>query len=412
MEEYNEREMARMSKLIIFCVALMMILSMPTAMAEITVDGYKQSGEWNEDWAFGQYEADSPPYNVNGPFGDRLVVRQGLYEGAFATNLWYDTDPKNDSGDLFSAPMAVPPWESSGYDISRIYAHYDFMTDTVYGLTEVYGIPGDLDGDGDVSVGLGDDGGTAGPAGYGLGSEEYWNLKMIQDGITTSVKLQNNDWNVTENGLSYVDIKARFTSNQSNSVYEIALSNISQHYTIEPGTVLAMQLLAGSSGDVPGEDSATVFIQMPNPDIRIVKYVQGMDGIWYDANTQATGPVMANGSAVSWKYVITNIGDEPLVNVVVTDDQGVIVPGQQDTLAIEETVTYTADGTVPSPCVSYKNVGYVEGFGVATGFKVTDTDPAHYVCKPVDVPALTPTGLLSLIGVLGMIGIFGVKRRD
>jgi hypothetical protein len=410
VEEYNEREMAGMRKSIILCVALMMILSMPTAMAAITVDGYKQLGEWNEDWAFAQYQATT--YIPSGPFGDRLVVRQGLYEGPYATTIWNDIDPKNDSGELFNASMATLG-ESSGYDIGRIYTHYDLINDTVYGLTEVYGIPGDLDGDGNVStVGPGDTEGLAGPAGVGLGDNEYWCLRMIKDGTSTSVKLEDNDWTITGNGLTYNDIVARFTSNQSNSVYEISLSNISEHYTIEPGTVLAMELIAGSSADIPGEDSATVFIQLPDPDIRIVKYVQGMDGIWYDANTPTTGPVMANGSAVSWKYVITNTGDEPLVLVNVVDDQGVVVPGQQNTLAIGETVTYTADGAVPDPCVPYVNVGYVEGYGVATGFKVTDTDPANYVCKPVDVPALTPTGLLGLIGVLGIIGIIGMKRRD
>ena len=409
MEEYNEREMAGMRKSIILCVALMMILSMPTAMAAITVDGYKQPGEWNESWAFAQYNATT--YNVNGPFGDRLVIRQGLYVGPLSTDTWNDMDPKNDSGEFFSSSMASNG-SSSGYDISNIYAHYDPINDTVYGLTEVYGIPGDLDGDGDISLGLGDDGGTAGPAGFGLGTEEYWNLKLIQDGTTTSVKLQNNDWNITENGLSYADIEAKFTSDESFSVYEIALRNITQHYAIGPGTVLAMQLLAGSSGDGIGEDTATVFIQFPNPDIRIIKYVQGMDSIWYDANTQATGPVMANGSAVSWRYVITNMGDEPLMNVTVTDDQGVTVPGQQDTLALGETVTYTAVGTVPDTCVPYSNVGTVVGFGAVTGFEVSDTDPAHYRCAPYEVPVLTPTGLMGLIGVLGMIGIFGVKRRD
>ena len=410
MEEYNEREMAEMRKSIILCVALMMIVSMPTAMAAITVDGYKQSGEWNEDWAFGQYEATT--YIASGPFGDRLVIRQGLYEGAFETNLWYDIDPKNDSGDLFSASMATLG-ESSGYDASKIYAYYDPINDTVYGLTEVYGIPGDLDGDGDVSaVGPGDTEGATGPAGVGLGDNEYWRLKMIQDGTSTSVRLEDNDWTITGNGLTYDDVEARFTSDQTNSVYEISLRNISQHYTIEPGAVLAMELIAGSSADIPGEDSATVFIQIPDPDIRIIKSVQGMGGIWYDANTPATGPVMANGSAVSWRYVITNTGDEPLVNVVVTDDQGVIVPGQQNTLAIGETVTYTADVTVPDPCVPYVNVGTVVGIGVVTGIPVEDTDPAHYVCKPVEVPVLTPAGLLGLIGLLGVIGIVGVKRRD
>ncbi len=184
------------------------------------------------------------------------------------------------------------------------------------------------------------------------------------------------------------------------------------------GDEFTITIVSGAVGDVDpitsgvlGEDIAVITFRIPDPDIDIVKYVQGMDGIWYDANTPATGPVMANGSAVSWRYVITNTGDEPLMNVVVTDDQGVIVPGQQNTLAVGEIVEYFADGTVPDPCESYRNVGRVDGIGAVTGLMVTDTDPAHYRCE-IPVPALTPTGLLGLIGVLGIIGIIGVKRRD
>ncbi|MCL7411975.1 MAG: hypothetical protein M8350_09295, partial [Methanosarcinaceae archaeon] len=140
-----------------------------------------------------------------------------------------------------------------------------------------------------------------------------------------------------------------------------------------------MELFAGSSGDTPGEDSAVVFIQLPSPDIEIVKYVRGMDDKWYDANTPAEGPYMDGGSAVAWKYVITNIGDEPLVNVIVTDDQGVSVP-DPGTLDVGETVTYIVNDAVPSICVPYGNTGSVEGTGLASGFEVTDSDPAYYNC--------------------------------
>lgn len=55
--------------------------------------------------------------------------------------------------------------ESSGLDISKIYAHYDPVTDTLYGLGEVYGMPADVDGNGDTgSNPPADVDGTAGPA--------------------------------------------------------------------------------------------------------------------------------------------------------------------------------------------------------------------------------------------------------
>lgn len=215
-----------MRKLIILCTALMMISSIPTVMA-IAVDGYKEPGEWNDDWAFAQYNAST--FDQNGPFGDRLVIRQGGYESPLpVTNLWYDTDPKNDSGPGFAESMATLGGDS-GFDISRIYARYDPNTDTVFGLTEVYGIPGDVDGNGDVNTQQpADTGGPVGPAGSGLGLTEFWHLRLIQDGTASGIELIGNDWIITENGLGYGDIDARFTSNQANSVYEIALRNVSQ----------------------------------------------------------------------------------------------------------------------------------------------------------------------------------------
>ena len=511
MEEYNEREMARMSKLIIFCVALMMILSMPTAMAAITVDGYKQSGEWNDDWAFAQDNAST--YSANGPFGDRLVIRQGLYEGMYATNQWYDTDPKNDSGPDFDESMATHG-ESSGLDISRIYAHYDPINDTVYGLTEVYGIPGDADGNGDIgTVSPYDTNGIAGPTGIGLGSNELWYLRLSQDGTATGIMLKNNDWEISENGLTYDDIDARFTSNQTNSVYEISLKNIKQHYSVAPGAVLVMEITAGTAGDVPGEDTATVFIKIPNPEIKIVKTTSDGQGGWSD------GPMLNMSDPVTWKYVVTNTGDVPLTNIVVTDDkegnitlpQTTLEPSESMTVLVSSTataygqysniadvvgdfigiqvvdedpshyyvyepkpaidiekhtngvdadypkgpylnlndtvtwtyiVTNTGDVTLSNIVVIDDKIGAItlpvttlasgaSTTGTATGtvtdygqyenqatvtgnyntIEVTDMDPSHYYCA-IDVPALTPTGLLSLIGLLGMIGIFGVKRRD
>ena len=398
----------------------MMIFSMPTAMAAITADGNKSSGEWNEDWAFGQSGTDP-----NGPFGDRLKIWQ--------QGVWLEEDPAADAGTGFDENLSTVGPNPSGYDIRRVYAHYDVANDTIYGLTEVYGLPGDLDGDGDPTVDAGhqDSSGDAGPAGYspeyGVGEFEYIHTKIEQGANSTTVVLANNNWTVTTNCLTYDDIDVKFSADKYNpadpdalpkSVYETAISGIRDCYSLDPGDEFTITIVSGAVGDVDpisggvlGEDIAIVTFYVPDPDIQIIKYVQGMDGVWYNANTPATGPLMENGSAVSWRYVITNTGDEPLMNVTVTDDQGVTVPGQQDTLGVGETVTYFADGTVSDPCESYRNVGRVDGIGVLTGKPVWDTDPAHYVCE-IPVPALTPAGLLGLIGLLGMIGIFGVKRRD
>jgi hypothetical protein len=413
-----------MRKSILVSTVLIMVALIPAAMA-ITVDGVKSPNEWNENWAFCQDHGTT--YDPNGPFGDRAVIRQGAYSHSlpgFVTDIWYDIDPKNDSDITFDVSMATEG-KSSGSDIGKIYAHYDKGTDTLFGLVEVYGRPGDVDGNDDTgSSPPADVNGTAGPAGSGLGSTEVWNCRIIQvsTGDASLIVAAENNWNVfmTDRGMVYGDVDVKFTTDQYNpadpdaipkSVYEISISDFSTMYDLSPGQVIAVEANAGSSADGIGEDYATVFVCIPNPDIDIVKYVEGNDGVWYDANTPATGPVMDNGSAVSWEYVVTNTGDEPLENVVVTDDQGVVVTCPKDTLDVGETMTCTATGTVPDPCVPYANMGEVKGDGVVSGITVTDEDPAHYRCSPPDVPALTPAGLMALIGILGMIGIVGLKRR-
>jgi hypothetical protein len=56
-----------------------------------------------------------------------------------------------------------------------------YDANTLFGLVEVYGRPGDVDGNDDTgSSPPADVNGTAGPAGSGLGSTEVWNCRIIQ----------------------------------------------------------------------------------------------------------------------------------------------------------------------------------------------------------------------------------------
>lgn len=79
---------------------------------------------------------------------------------------------------------------------------------------------------------------------------------------------------------------------------------------------------------------------VPRPSIQIIKYVSVDGGLtWIDANT-APGPLLPAGTAVMFQYVITNTGNVPLSNIVVTDDVlGVI--GTVPTLAVGETQSWT-----------------------------------------------------------------------
>ncbi len=57
----------------------------------------------------------------------------------------------------------------------------------------------------------------------------------------------------------------------------------------------------------------------------LVKYTNG-----HDANS-VPGPYVAVGDPITWTYVVTNTGQTPISDVVVTDDQGVAVPSTPDT---------------------------------------------------------------------------------
>jgi uncharacterized repeat protein (TIGR01451 family) len=98
-----------------------------------------------------------------------------------------------------------------------------------------------------------------------------------------------------------------------------------------------------------------------------------------------TGPIVQVGSTVTWTYVVTNPGDIPLQDVVVTDDQGVTPVFQggdtdgDNALDPDETWTYQATGT--AVLGQYANVGTVDAMASFEdeGIPVTDVDPSHYL---------------------------------
>ncbi|MBP2031124.1 hypothetical protein J2755_002072 [Methanohalophilus levihalophilus] len=392
-------------------MVLALVASVPAASA-ITVDGIKDP-EWNDNWAFGQTNnaTAAGEYDVFNT-GNRLEVRQGAFDDD--TTIWNAEDPKNDSGTSHDETMATEG-DSSGQDIMRIYGHYDFANDTLFGMTTVYGIPGDLDGDGSTNTIFDnrDTDGNAGPAGLGLGQWELWTIRITQTGSpAVEIDVQDNDWAIIIGPLAYSDVEAAF-SPTADGVYEIAISDASEIWDIGPCQEdIMIEVRAGGTADTPGEDTATAFVHFTCPDIMIKKYVSADNSTWFDANTKLTAPVLENNSAVYWRYVVTNTGDEPLTSVSVTDDIIGFI-GNIGDLDVNEEATLYASGTVPRLCTDYTNIGTTNGVGAVSGIPVTDNDPANYLCEPPeDVPAMTPIGLIGLIGALGLVGIVAMKRRE
>ena len=100
---------------------------------------------------------------------------------------------------------------------------------------------------------------------------------------------------------------------------------------------------------------------------------------------------MAAGSTLTFTYVVTNTGNDPLANVVVTDDKlGPITSFTGDTnsnglLDLTETWTYTQTATALAG--QQTNVATVTAKDANTaGTTVTDDNPANYFG---DAPALT-----------------------
>ena len=120
-------------------------------------------------------------------------------------------------------------------------------------------------------------------------------------------------------------------------------------------------------------------------EINIVKFTNGTD------NNSPTGPVVPEGSTVTWTYRVTNPGNETLRNVVVRDDAGtpgnpaddivLTTPTSGDTnsnglLEPTETWIFTASGIAQSG--QYSNTARTTGVGTVSSKTLTDNDIDHY----------------------------------
>ena len=117
--------------------------------------------------------------------------------------------------------------------------------------------------------------------------------------------------------------------------------------------------------------------------VQIVKSTNGQDA------NEAPGPTIVVGSAVTWTYVVTNTGTQPVTNVVVRDDdRNVTVTCPATTVAAGQSMT--CRGTGVARAGQYRNVGTVTANSGTSS--VTDTDASHYFGQaPVTTTPPTPT---------------------
>jgi hypothetical protein len=145
------------------------------------------------------------------------------------------------------------------------------------------------------------------------------------------------------------------------------------------GTVIDTFYASGYQISTGGNDTFEHDVQKSSlvidPAIHIEKSTNGQDA------DLPTGPYVAVGGPVTWEYVITNPGDSPLSNIIVTDSEAGVIPGYvtgddgDGVLNVTETWIYRAFGTAAAG--QYANTGNVTGTPLV-GPNVSDDDPSHY----------------------------------
>ena len=109
-----------------------------------------------------------------------------------------------------------------------------------------------------------------------------------------------------------------------------------------------------------------------NPKIDIEKSTNNQDA------DKGTGPVLAVGSKVTWRYVVKNIGNLKLQDIVVNDNKEGKISCPKTTLNPNESMSCSKEGVVKAG--QYANEATVTGKDV-TGKSVSDKDPSHYYGK-------------------------------
>lgn len=147
---------------------------------------------------------------------------------------------------------------------------------------------------------------------------------------------------------------------------------------------------------VVGEDPWTVPIDMPAAGVRILK----------DADGLLRGEPVLRDSTLTWTYTVINTGGQPLLDVDVLDDQGVVVSCPATVLAIGDSMTCTGTGPVGSGA-GYRNVGSVLALPAWRGPHVDDEDEWSTLLSTPDGPVgggIPVTGSSTWMPVAGTAG--------
>jgi hypothetical protein len=387
--------------IILLTIMTMVIVSIPASCA-IVVDGIKSPGEWNDAWAYGQDHAATPVF----PYGDRLEIVQN--------DTWYQEDPKNDSGMCYCESMATNG-SSSGMDIKQIYAYYDYVNDTAYAMATVYGIPGDLDGDGDAGencIEYGDCNGDFGPAGTGIGEYEAFTVVLTQGTEQIRLLVQNNNWTTT--GIPYNNVNIKYTTD---GPCEISIKGFKDIFDISLGApAIQVKVTAGGIRDIPGEDTATAYISFPPPG-KLGDFVwidldfngiqdndePGIPGVNVNLHLHGGRAVATATTNATGYYSFDNL----LFGCydIVLDPSNFQSEGAL--YGFNQSPANLGDDTVDSDGIDHR----IDNRCLIPGAVMEDLTNDFGFCQQPVVPVLSPSGLMVLSGLLGVVAIFGIRLK-
>jgi uncharacterized repeat protein (TIGR01451 family) len=202
--------------------------------------------------------------------------------------------------------------------------------------------------------------------------------------VTNTGNVTLNDIVVTDDqGVTVTCPLASLASGRDMTCEATGLSEAGQYENL--GTVTAV---GSQGGPVSASDPSHYFGSAPG--INVEKSTNGDDA-------DIVGPVVPVGDPVAWEYIVTNVGNAPIGDVVLTDDQGVTPVFQggddndNDLLDLTETWTYTAAGTAEAG--RYENNATVTGTDTDLGTEVADSDPSHYFGEDLSVSIVKSTNL-------------------
>jgi uncharacterized repeat protein (TIGR01451 family) len=202
-------------------------------------------------------------------------------------------------------------------------------------------------------------------------------LILVGNNVYFRVKVTNIG-NVPLSNVAVTDTDFTFTG----VVTSLAVGAEDYSDVLTVASVAGQQMdTATASGDFTDDAGATrsesdtddAYYFGADPQIAVVKTTAD------DYGNEGDGIAILPGETVTWKYLVTNVGNVPLSNVVVTDSQGVTVTCPKTTLAVGESMLCTASGTATVGW--YNNIGTASGsFTDDAGQTGTDTDndPSSY----------------------------------